>query len=1713
MKHNYLTLVLVVLMSLVSNVVSAHDFEVGGIYYNITSSTAPLTVAVTFEGAYIFSYDEYTGNVTIPATVTYNSKTYSVTSIGANAFGWCSGLTSVTIGNCVTSIGGSAFSCCSGLTSINIPNSVTSIGEAAFYGCSGLTSVTIPNNVTSIGNSAFLACSNLTSITIPNSVISIGEEAFSFCSGLTSITIPNSVISIGSEAFSGCSGMTSVTIPNSVTSIGSDAFAYCSGLTKAEFASIESLCNIKFYASNSNPLDYAHHLYIDGEEVTDLIIPNSVTKIGNYAFEYCSNLTSVTIPNSVISIGDEAFYGCNGLTSVTIPNSVTSIGVAAFFNCYFATDSFINNSALSDSNYWGATIVDEETSDGLLIKNNVLVRCRPSAISATIPNDVTSIGEGAFSSCKVLKSVTIPNSVISIGEEAFRGCSGLTLITIPNSVTSIGSNAFSSCSSLTSVTIPNSVTSIGSGAFSGCSGLTKAEFSSIESPCSIQFSDYDANPLAYAHHLYIDGTEVTNVAIPNSVTSISSYAFYSCEGLTSLTIPESVTSIGEDAFFGCTGLTKLTIEPRVAYEGYDVTDNISSYEERKKQWVWDTSKNAWYVLNNKQEYEEYGVYGTDKETWYDGKLAIVDEHEWEYSGGKWNDLGKTTDTQVVEYIERNSDNTGHIDLGVTFKANTKIQLKYYPTNAGGRAILGDWNTNDNDDWRIFFAGSTLCYDFDSSRQSTSKSINTLYEWEIGNYYIRNIGSTSNILSGTAHTDFSNRTHNILLGTHGGSTNGDEGTDYGRVYYVKIYEGETLVKDFVPYFDGTAYGLWDNISKKAYIPTGEAWTGEKTGTLEYPKYYVEKETPYIVPSLSINHNAFNGCSGLVSVTINSNSVASKGYTSSSTLGSIFGSQVTNYIFGEDVKRIGEYACYNCSKLTSVTIPNNVTSIGENAFKGCTGLTSITIPHSVTSIGKSAFQYCTGLTKAEFASIESFCNIQFGNTEANPLYYTHYLFIDGNEVKDVVLPNGLTAIDNRFQGCVNITNLTIPNSVISIDGNAFKGCSGLTSVTIPNSVTSIGNGAFGGCSGLASVTINSNAIASKSYSSSSTLANIFGSQVKAYVFGNNVKGIGNYALYNSDLKSVIIGTGVLSIGANAFNKPTKVIWLTNTPPSSYKNARGIVNYVPNDQYTSLENTTVYPYLSSMFEVGGVIYVPVSPSARTCDAIDCIYDGSTKNVSIGQTVLFKGVAMNVKEVRPYALYQNIAINDLQINNQGSVGDNAFYGCSGLTSLVISNQGDIGSKAFYGCTGLTSLAISNQGSIRESAFAASSINGTLIVSNTGNIGQSAFSGITGFFTADLNNTGNIDTSVFKGSTGLTVLDVNSNVTDLSSEAFSGCGNLTSAKLQNKGIVGDKCFQSCSQLQTATLGDCITSLGQYAFDGCKSLQQINIPDSVTSIGMYAFQNCLAMTSAQIGQSVQSIGAYAFKGNYALPTITIPKSVTSIGNYTFQSCTALREVIMDEMTSEISLGSNGSSPLFADCPLDSVFIGRNISYPTSSGSGYSPFYRNTSLRSIHITNVETEVPDNEFYGCTNLKNVRLGDGITKIGKWAFSGCSSLDYFLIGNSTKEIGQEAFSDCIAMTRFISRAPEPPTCGATALDDINKWECTLEVPVGSLTAYQNANQWKEFFFMEEGMTGLSAIDNGELKIDKVYDFSGRKLSKMQRGVNIVRMKDGMTKKVLIK
>ena len=370
-----------------------------------------------------------------------------------------------------------------------------------------ITYVSLPNGLTSITQYAFMNCTSLTSLTIPSGVTSIGDHAIEGCRALTSLTIPSSVTSIGHNALGYCSALTELVIPNSVTSFGS---SICVGMQNVIYSGSSS--EAPFGAKCLNGYVEGWFVYTDNTKTTlagcstaatgDITIPNSVTTIGNSAFNNCSGLTSITIPSSVTTIGNSAFNNCGGLTSITIPDNITSIGSFSFSGC----------SKLS---------------------------------SISLPNSLTSIGEYAFNGCSGLTSISLPDSLTSIDGNAFQGCTGLTSITLPANVTSIGNYAFRECTGLTSVTI-NCAASFGSYPFSNCDNLTTVVWNAKNCP------DLSDSPFFNIRN------QITSFTFGDVVEHIPSYLCYYMRNLASITIPNSVTSIGDLAFFRCSGLTSIT---------------------------------------------------------------------------------------------------------------------------------------------------------------------------------------------------------------------------------------------------------------------------------------------------------------------------------------------------------------------------------------------------------------------------------------------------------------------------------------------------------------------------------------------------------------------------------------------------------------------------------------------------------------------------------------------------------------------------------------------------------------------------------------------------------------------------------------------------------------------------------------------------------------------------------------------------------------------------------------------------------------------------------------------------------------------------------------------------------------------------------------------------------------------------------------------------
>ena len=937
----------------------------------------------------------------------------------------------------------------------------------------------------------------------------------------------------------------------------------------------------------------------------------------------------------------------------------------------------------------------------------------------------------------------------------------------------------------------------------------------------------------------------------------------------------------------------------------------------------------------------------------------------------------------------------------------------------------------------------------------------------------------------------------------------------------VYSGSVVIPEFVTY-NGKTYVVTD-IGEKAFLNCTSLTSVTIPKSVKSIRFAAFSSctalTSVSIPNsvVSIGQSAFKYCSSLTSITIPS---------SVTTIDSdAFGYNANLIQFYVDDKNPSycslDGVLYNKNKTVlfsypggkldvSFTIPNSVTKIEKSAFVGCEYLQQVYIPSSVTEIGYILTQMIGGGRKIyENTNVFYGCKklssivVDERNTKFNSIDNCNAIIetesgklITG--CKNTTIPNSVKTIGGKaFFECTTLTSIAIPNSVTSIEGSAFQYCTGLTSIIIPSTVISIGEQAFYGCNNLKKIFVSGGDLSSnvkgklpsviKYYMDDSFYAegnnlyildrtNYTAQLVNTTSQGNmaipksigieesgiqkqyNITSVAQYAMYGNQIYSLTIGENVKSVGNEVLKeKPNKTIWQTNTPPDGYSNAAGMINYVANDLYSSLSNKKVYPYISSIFEVDGIKYVPISPSERTCDAIDCLYDNTAENIHLSNEVSFKGISMKVNNIMDYICISNPYIKTLTIDSDHDIPLQAFKDCENLETVSLTNKGSIGRYAFSGCKKLNSVVLNNQGNVNDYAFSGCENLKTLDINNKGTIGSNSFEGCTNIETVSINNSGSIGQHAFANLKKLQTVAFGNNVTTLGDRSFSGCENLRAIDIPgNITSIGNYCFSGCSQLSNVTIGNGVKSIGSYAFSGCSNLYKITLGNSLTTIENYLLQNCSSLTD-----------------------IEIPITVSRIGDYVLSGCTGLKKVIFKDSNISLSIGRNGSNPLFADCPLEYVYIGRDITYNTSSSYGYSPFYRNTTLRSVTFSDKETEISNYEFYGCSGLKNVFIGNGVTSIGDCAFSGCSSLESFSFGSNVKTIGKEAFSDCTAMTRLESHANTPPTCGSQSLDDINKWNCQLYVPETSLSAYQSADQWKDFFFINTLTVDPLLKDMLELRI----------------------------------
>lgn len=556
MGKRYLKHLFAAVLLLCSTLASAQNFEYDGIYYNITDETERTVEVIAGENSYY-------GEVIIPLSVQYYGDSYRVTAVGKDAFKGCAELTGITIPGSVITVGVGAFYDCTGLKEVYLEDGIQELymaqsrsglyngmhyvhgvfynsplekvylgrdvtypnpaldSTAPFQDKSTLKSVTIGENVTKLGVKLFYYSKNIEGqLVIPDNVVTIGEKAFYCCQNITGLELGKNVTTIETDAFFGCSALTGVlTIPSSVKSINGSAFKGCN-LTGVNVDNLSDWCRISFANIEANPLHCAGKLYLRGEMVTDLVVPDDITEIRQFAFYNCTSLTSVEFGNNLQTIDDSAFKYCTGLVNITVPGSVTDIKASAFAYC-------------------------------------------SNLESVTLNEGTAYLGAYTFYQCKKLKSMTIPNTVTYIGKNMFSYCSALEHVVIGDGVTEIPDDCFYLCTSLNTLSIGNNVEKIG-GLGYNVNWLKTIHISDLSAWCKISFS---AGPFVNGGSIYLNGEKITDLVIPDDITEIKPYTFYNCDGLESVTMHDNVIAIADYAFRDCSSIGKLQIGENVTSIG------------------------------------------------------------------------------------------------------------------------------------------------------------------------------------------------------------------------------------------------------------------------------------------------------------------------------------------------------------------------------------------------------------------------------------------------------------------------------------------------------------------------------------------------------------------------------------------------------------------------------------------------------------------------------------------------------------------------------------------------------------------------------------------------------------------------------------------------------------------------------------------------------------------------------------------------------------------------------------------------------------------------------------------------------------------------------------------------------------------------------------------------------------------------------------------
>ncbi len=1478
----------------------------------------------------------------------------------------------------VTAIGAGVFRENKAITAVTIPASVKTIGEEAFYGCSSLTSVIFEDGETElkIGDFAFRSC-KVTELVLPSRLRSAGMYAFASCSSLTRVEIKEGIEILGDYAFNADSKLTEIVLPASLRQMGEydaagkltamNVFLGCSAIENITVAegneSYVTVSGVLYLKTAGVVTDLFYCPVLSGGDGGKIVIPATVTKVWDKAFNNNKNITSITfekgeahevsfgslvftgavnlteieLPEGMKTIGRNLFYSATGLKTIRIPSTITTIEAQAFY---------------SATNLKTVTFAEGGTE--------------PLTINDAISDDGKKSGAtySPFYGCKNLSEVILPERTVYIGSYAF-------------SVSAEGDHgeAPSGKSELTHVYIPAAVETIGEYLFKYADKLTTVEIGKGSKLKEIPGG------------MFYNCISLTSFAIPEGVTTIGYYAFYR-SGITSVELPEGLTEIGATAF-GYTKLTSVFIPKTVTRLGGKMSGTSSTISGSSFSGC-SALETVTFEAGSELTSLEGSAFSSCS------KLAAIELPDKLTNIGS-NAFSSTAITSVVipasvKTIGANAfsgcSNLAEITfaegsqlegIGNSAFSGTKIESFAFPESSASKLTLGTTLFNNCKNLKRIHISSVVTAVTDVFKGCTSIEEITIDEGN-QNFSVKGDGILYNKL-GTAIR--------FVIGELSGDYKIPEGIQEIDSYAFQGQAGMTKVTipSSVVTIGNYAFSQCWNLKE---VEFAKGMTGLKT-IPQYMFNYCGSLTKIEIPAsvTKIDQYAFNYCYDLTSVTFEEGSKLTtlekcvfkdtpsldrvELPSGLQTIGTnVFqDSGITSVVIPESVKSIGGSA-FASSNLSSVTFVDEggktAITFGSSVFKA-TKLTSVRIPARVTALGANMFQDCTELKSVEFATTKL--------TEI-----AAYAFSGCSSLKSISIPEGVKTIQNyAFADCTALSEVKLPDSLTTIatpssptsatsstayKSYAFSGCTSLTSIEIPKNVTFIGTHAFDGA-GLVKVVLPLNLkyltsrpiLPSKgatafTTTTSSTAAN---ATTLTATFANC-----------ANLTEVILPAGLEAIGSRVFMNCPKLTKIT------YVGYAGGGNALPK---------TTTEILAQAFDGTGINNLTVE----------------------GLTKIYQYAFYGAKNLKVLNLPKDAAVK--------SIGQYAFANCTGLESVILPAAVETIEKyAFSGCSSLKTIELpSATTSLGDYAFTnCTALEKIELPAGVKTLGGSAFSGCVSLADVTLSSVlTSIGASAFSHCESLAGITLPAGLNTLASKAFEYSG-LTSIDLTNISSLGSSVFTDCESLESVTLGDKLTSIPASAFYHCRQLSLVNIPSNVTTIGADAFAGT-ALTSVELSANVTSIGRNAFSTMYSLQTIEVDPA--NAAYYSEDDClyTAQNALLavpfgktFENDTFVLSEGKTLEGYVFNGC--NSIKVVDLSKTGMTELSEYAFTYLN-SVEKIILPDTLTTIGQYAFWHCVSLKEIVLPDGLIEIGQYAFRDCTSLEKISIPDSVTDIKQRAFT----------------------------------------------------------------------------------------------------------